>query len=216
MDNILFDFDGTLMDTWPGIERTILETLESLELEPAGHVVDRSLVGIPLVRVFEKLLGDNGPVAWEATLRYRELFPGVGLPAAGPFEGASEMLERLKKRGRSLYVVTARNEMITRRMIMEHGLADFITAVRGEKEGEVPDGKGHMVAEVLDRFSLDPGRTVMVGDRRYDMEAATANGVAALGVTYGYGSAEELVASGADRIAESISEVAAILLADYL
>jgi phosphoglycolate phosphatase len=210
--NIFFDFDGTLMDTWTGIETTINASLQALDIIVPDDAVTRDLVGIPLLRVFEVLLDGDTVRAGIASQKYRELFPTVGMPGARPFDGVPGMLDGLKVGGREVFLVTARNEIITKQMLKNHGLNRFFTWVRGEQEGEVPGGKERMVAEVLERFDLDPGNCVMVGDRRYDVEAARANGVQAIGVTYGYGTKEELMDAGAGALAGSIAELEEILV----
>ena len=213
MKNVLFDFDGTLMNTWPGIETTLRASLNALDISvPDDAIISRALVGIPLMRVFEVLLEGDTAKAALATKKYRDLFPVVGMSGASPFEGVPGMLEGLKMGDREVFLVTARNEMITKQMMKDHSLTRFFTWVRGEQEGEVLDGKGAMVAEVLKRFGLDPGDCVMVGDRRYDIEAARANEVRTVGVTYGYGTVEELENAGASQLVGSINELGEMLL----
>lgn len=212
MKNIFFDFDGTLMNTWPGIETTLRASFQALAIPVRDDAITRALVGIPIMKVFEELLGGDPVSAGLATQKYRELFPVVGMSGARPYEGVVGMLQELTMRGRELFLVTARNEMITKQMMKDHDLTGFFTWVRGEQEGEVPDGKAHMVAEVLHKFSLDPGGCAMVGDRRYDIDAALANGMQAVGVTYGYGTREELLDAGAVQLAESIAELKGMLL----
>ena len=212
MKNVLFDFDGTLMNTWPGIEATLRASLKALDISVPDAVVTRALVGIPLMRVFEVLLDGDTVQAALATKKYRELFPVVGMSGASPFEGVPGMLEGLKMGGREVFLVTARNEMITKQMMKDHSLTRFFTWVRGEQEGEVLDGKGQMVAEVLQKFSLNPEDCVFVGDRRYDVEAAHTNSMQAVGVTYGYGTEEELVDAGAAQLVGSIEELGEMLL----
>jgi len=212
MRNVLFDFDGTLMNTWPGIETTLKASLQSLDIPARDDSITRDLVGIPLRKVFEELLGDDPANVDLATGKYRELFPVVGMSGARPFEGAVGMLKELQSLGRTLFLVTARNEVITKQMMKDHGLTALFTWVRGEQEGEVPDGKAHMVAEVLQKYSLKPEDCVMVGDRCYDVEAARANGMRAVGVTYGYGTKEELLDVGASQLAGSIPELEKLLL----
>lgn len=211
MKNIFFDFDGTLMNTWPGIETTLRASLQALAIPVRDDAITRALVGIPLMKVFEELLGGDPVSAGLAVQKYRELFPVVGMSGARPYEGVVRMLQELTMRGRELFLVTARNEMITKQMMKDHDLAVFFTWVRGEQEGEVPDGKAHMVAEVLQKFSLDPGECAMVGDRRYDIDAALANGMQAVGVTYGYGTRGELLDAGAGHLAGSIAELEKVL-----
>jgi len=209
---VLFDFDGTLMNTWPGIERTIRSTLEALGVPVRDGVIDRALVGMPLAKVFEEILGRDSKSAEHATRKYRELFPLVGFSGARPYQGVKGMLMNLISGGRELFLVTARNEKIARQMMNHHDLTGFFTWVRGEREGEVTEGKSHMVAEVLQKFSLVPEECVLVGDRSYDMDAAKANGLQAVGVTYGYGTEPELLEAGAGRLAGSIGELKKILM----
>ena len=212
MKNILFDFDGTLINTWPGIEATLRASLESLKLPIRESTINRSLVGMPLLKVFEELLEGDLKYAERALHRYREIFPAVGMPGAVPFEGVIRMLEELKKDDRDLFLVTARNETITKQMMAVHNLTEFFTWVRGEQEGEVPDNKVHMVAEVLQKFDLYPGSCAMVGDRKYDIEAAYANSLNTVGVTYGYGTREELAEAGAGQLVGSVGELEKALL----
>ena len=212
MKNILFDFDGTLINTWPGIEATLRASLEALNIPIRDGAITRSLVGMPLARVFEELQGDDPSSGEIVTQKYRELFPTVGMSSAQPFAGVLEMLEKLKGRDKEIFLVTARNEVITRQMMDDHSLTGFFTWVRGEREGEMPDGKEHMVAEVLQKYSLAREDCVMVGDRSYDIEAALANSILALGVTYGYGPRDELVNAGADMLVDSIWELERVLM----
>jgi phosphoglycolate phosphatase len=212
MENILFDFDGTLINTWPGIEATLRASLEALDIPVRDGAINRSLVGMPLAKLFAELQGGDPSSAEAITQKYRELFPTVGMSSAEPFGGTLDMLEKLKGRGKEIFLVTARNEMIAKQMMDDHNFTGFFTWVRGEQEGEAPDGKDHMVAEVLLKYGLARQECVMVGDRSYDMEAALANGIHALGVTYGYGTREELEESGAQLLADSVGELTKILL----
>ncbi len=212
MKSVLFDFDGTLMDTWSGIENTIRETLEVLGLPADGQAVTRTLVGMPLTKVFEELTDGSARQVEMATQKYRELFPVTGMSKARPFEGVDRLLQGLTARSFTLFLVTARNEIITNQMLEDHRLEGFFTWVRGEREGEVPDGKAHMVEEVVGNFGLDPGNCIMVGDREYDIKAALANGMHSIGVTYGYGTREELRDAGAGKLVGSVADLAGVLL----
>lgn len=214
MKHILFDFDGTLMNTWPGIEATLRASLEALDLPVQDDCITRALVGIPLLRVFEELLAGEPAKAVPAVQKYRELFPITGMAGARPYDGTRRMLEKLVKEDRQIFLVTARNEMIAKQMMEDHDLTRFFSGVRGEQEGEVPDSKNHMVAEVLQGFGLAREECVMVGDRRYDIEAAVANSIKAIGVTYGYGTREELQGAGAGILVDTIGELEEMLSND--
>ena len=208
--NILFDLDGTLMHTLPGIERTIAVTLETLSRSVDGRAI-RPLVGMPLEEVFGQLLGKGDPSVPRAVRTYRDLFVEVGLPHAFPFAGIPVLVRDLHRQGRRLFVATNRNEEISRTMLTAHGLAGFFTEIRGERPGEEKDAKAPRVAELIRNHALDPADTVMVGDRSFDALAARANGVPAVGVTWGYGTAEELTEAGVQRLVSSPDCLAAAL-----
>ena len=210
--NVLFDLDGTLIHSLPGIEETLRATLKFLGKNTFSSQLFRPLVGYPLETVFSILLGEGHPDIDSAVSTYRKLYVKLGLPQAYPFEGIPKMLADLHTEGRSLFVVTARNEEMALKILKNHGMNGYILSVRGEREGDGRDSKGELVADVLRNYTLPAEDTVMVGDRRFDSEAALANGCAAVGVTYGYGTREELTEGGAGILVDSPEELANLLL----
>jgi phosphoglycolate phosphatase len=209
--NILFDLDGTLVNSLPGIEDTLRATLRSLGRDPRNVQAFRPLVGYPLETVFSMLLGEKHPDVGLAVRTYRGLYIDLGLPRAHPYDGIPEMIRALHGEGRSLFVVTARNEAMARMILGNHNLDGFMISIRGEREGDGRDSKGDLVAGVLKDHDLVPADTVMVGDRRFDAEAALANGCLPVGVTYGYGTREELAKAGAEVLVHSVEELAGVL-----
>lgn len=209
--NIMFDLDGTLIHSLPGIEKALEATLKSLGKDGFHKEAFRPLVGYPLETVFSKLLGDNDPDIGLAVTAYRKFYMELGLIQAHPYKGIPEMLRSLSNGNRSLYVVTARNEEVAKAILRDQKMSEFILSVRGERQGDGRESKTDLLAEVIKDHSLDPAATVMVGDRRFDTEAALVNGCLAVGVTYGYGTREELVESGAEVLADTPEELAEIL-----
>ena len=210
--NIFFDLDGTLIDSLPGIEETLRATLRSMGADPRSAPAFRPLVGYPLKTVFTMLLGEEYPDVDLAVTTYRRLYTELGLPRARPFEGIPEMLQALHAGGRSLFVVTARNEAMAGMILENNGLDGYILSVRGERKGDGRDNKADLVAEVLNDYNLSAADTLMVGDRHFDAEAALANGCVPVGVTYGYGTREELADAGAEVLINSPEELAEVLL----
>ncbi len=211
LPNIFFDLDGTLVDSLPGIEKTLRAALLTVGADPETVPAFRPLVGYPLETVFSFLLGEGHPEVAAAARTYRRLYPEMGLPGAMPYEGIPEMLRALRSGGKNLHIVTARNETMAGKILKNHGLDGYILSVRGEREGDGRESKADLVADVLVNFHLNPSETVMIGDRRFDTEAARANGCMAIGVTYGYGTREELVEGGTEVLADTPAELANIL-----
>jgi phosphoglycolate phosphatase len=210
-NNILFDLDGTLIHSLPGIEEALKATLKSLGRNGYSKEIFRPLVGYPLETVFTKLLGENDPGVEMAVSSYRKFYMALGLGQARPYNGIPEMLRALYTENRSLHVVTARNEEVAKTILGDHDMSTYIISVRGERRGDGRESKNDLLAEVIRDHSLAPADTVMVGDRRFDTEAALANGCSSIGVTYGYGTREELVEGGADVLVDTPEELAQIL-----
>jgi phosphoglycolate phosphatase len=210
--NILFDLDGTLIHSLPGIEASLAATLKILGKKSYEHETFMPLVGYPLNTVFEKLLGEDDPDIGFAVQTYRRYYLELGLPQTHPYDGTREMLGTLHRQNRFLYVVTARNEEVAKTILRDHRLDAFILSVRGERHGDGRETKIDLLAEIIREHHLGPAETVMVGDRRFDMDAAIAAGCSAVGVTYGYGSRKELIDSGAGVLAETQEELVRILM----
>src|SRR6185503_17740460 len=139
---------------------------------------------------------------------FRERFSTIGLFENTPYPQVSQMLVDLSSGQFNLFVATSKPQVYAEKILKHFSLADYFIEIQGnDLEGRLDD-KADLVRELLERRNLNPEETIMVGDRKHDVIAARKNGVRSLGVTYGYGSKEELVDAGADYFCESPSTVA--------
>lgn len=204
---ILFDLDGTLVDSEPGILASAKAALLSL-----GHRADdlriTGLIGPPLEEVLRTVLARFGDdrVA-DAVLAYREHYGSTGFRAATLYPGVATALERLVALGIPLYVATSKRRIFAERIIEALGLSPAFAGVYGSEPDGALDDKARLIAHVLARHGLDAGRCLMVGDRRHDILGARANGVASVGVLWGYGDRAELEAAGAEAIISAPAEL---------
>jgi phosphoglycolate phosphatase len=208
--NILFDLDGTLTDPVEGITKSMqyaLARLGGVERSQAELVI---FIGPPLRRTFAELLGTDDPERIEGAIRlYRERFSQVGLFENIVYPGVADLLAGLHHTSRALFVATAKPRIFANQILEHFSLAQYFQAVYGaELDGRFGD-KGSLVAHLLDQERLAPERTLMIGDRRHDIEAARQHGLRTIGVTYGYGTADELLEAGADLICHTPAEIAA-------
>ena len=210
--NILFDLDGTLTDPKTGITRSIQFALNKL-----GNPIPEPeellwCIGPPLLNSFEKILGpDNTSRAKEALLYYRERFGRIGKFENQIYSDIHEALCNLKQLGLSLFVATSKPCVYAREIIDHLDLTKYFKTIYGsELNGNFTD-KGELIAYIIMMEGLSPSDTVMVGDRKYDIAGARKNNIKSLGVTYGFGSREELLEAGADFLAEKPSEIKAII-----
>lgn len=203
MKNILFDLDGTLTDPKEGITRSIQHALKKLD-QPVPDA-DNLLwcIGPPLLQSFESLIDPNEPhLAHKALILYRERFNRVGKFENNVYPDIIELLEQLKLEGYTLFVATSKPAVFARQIVAHFNLSPFFDKVFGSRlSGELGE-KNELIQHILDQKQLRTDQTVMVGDRKYDIIGAKACQVATIGVTYGYGSVDEIHTAGADTVAD--------------
>ena len=206
--NVLFDLDGTLTDPAEGITNALMHAQRRLGREVSPREELFVFIGPPLIETFMSEWGLTRAEADQALVYYREHFGTKGLFENVPYAGIGECLADLKAAGLRLYVATSKPEPLSLR-ILEH--FDLFEAVAGSTMDEQRTKKGEVIAYALDTYALDPSETVMVGDRKHDVIGARENGLACIGVLYGYGSREELTAAGAAALAADLGELSALL-----
>ncbi|HEX8852399.1 MAG TPA: HAD hydrolase-like protein [Pyrinomonadaceae bacterium] len=206
--NVLFDLDGTLTDPFDGITNCLRYALEKLG-RPCPASSELSIyIGPPLRENFAALLGSDEPeVVERAVSLYRERFSGLGLYENAIYPGVPSMLADLRRASYNLFVATSKMRAFAEKIVEHFGLGSYFVEVCGAEPDGRFDDKGELLRDLLKRRALLPTETLMVGDRKHDVWAAKRNGVRSLGVTYGYGSAEELREAGADGVCDSPSSV---------
>lgn len=208
--SVLFDLDGTLTDPREGIVASLRHALAVLGVECPPDARLERFIGPPLPQVFAELLGSGrGTEIARAVELYRERYVPVGLYENRVYPGIPELLAGLRAEGRRLFVCTSKPTVLARRIVDHFGLAGHLDDVFGcELDGTRGD-KADLMGWLLPRAGIAADRAVMVGDRKHDARAARAHGVTALGVTWGYGSPEELREAGALVLVDRPEEVPA-------
>jgi len=209
--NVLFDLDGTLTDPAEGITNALMHAQRRLGREVSPREELFVFIGPPLIETFMSEWGLTRAEADQALVYYREHFGTKGLFENVPYAGIGECLADLKAAGLRLYVATSKPEPLSLRILEHFDLLPYFEAVAGSTMDEQRTKKGEVIAYALDTYALDPSETVMVGDRKHDVIGARENGLACIGVLYGYGSREELTAAGAAALAADLGELSALL-----
>lgn len=209
---ILFDLDGTLTESGPGIINSIKYTLRHYgEKIPPDEVLLR-FVGPPLIDSFEKIMGWPPERAREAVDVYREYFSVTGLFENSVYGGVRELLKRLSDAGRRLGVATSKPQPFCDRILEHFGIDGYFDAVRGIPLDGEDMAKSEVIAKVLEAVGAAPSETLMVGDREHDVIGAKANRIDCVGVLYGYGSREELETAGAKAVFETAEDLGNYIL----
>lgn len=210
MKTICLDLDGTLTDPRIGITRSIRYAMEKLG-RPVPDGDDLTwCIGPPLLESFEQLLGDAGD-ARTALAAYRERFSDVGIFENAGYGGVREALEALEAAGTRLFVATSKPTVYAKRIIEYFDLAPYFDTVCGSELDGTRSDKTDLLSWLLREKQLDASSTIMVGDRRHDIIGARNNGIAAVGVLYGFGTKAELIEAGARRLLESPGDMAGML-----
>ena len=212
MKAILFDLDGTLTDPREGITRCIAHALEHMGLEPPPLDALTFAIGPPLRASFARLLGrDDRESVERAIALYRERFANVGLFENSPYEGIAATLARVRESGAAMIVCTSKPLVYARRIVEHFDLHVHFDAIHGCELDGTREDKRDLMEYLLPRHGIAPSEAAMVGDRGADMRAARHHGLRAIGVLWGYGSAEELQEHGAHELCERPGELATVL-----
>jgi phosphoglycolate phosphatase len=198
--NVYIDLDGTLTDPYEGISKCICYALERMGLPSPGDAQLRSYIGPPLLDTFTPLVGEE--LAPKALAYYRERFGDVGWLENIPYDGIHDALGALTEAGNRCFVATTKPHVFARRIVEHFGMAQYFTDVYGSELDGTRTDKTELLEYAQARRSVER-ESVMIGDRHHDIIGAANNGLRAIGVTYGYGSAEELTAAGAESLAAS-------------
>lgn len=197
---ILFDLDGTLIDSEPGITGSMVHAMRSVGIEAPDRARLRSWIGPPLHASFAELLGDDDERILQAVHHYRERFDATGWREHEIYPGIESLIGKLAADGNRLAIVTSKVAVQARRIVQHLPFADHFEGVFAPGPETRNCAKAELVASALDALGGDASDTVMVGDRRFDIEGAHANGVRGLGVLWGFGSMQELRDAGADPL----------------
>ncbi len=209
---VLFDLDGTITQPFEGISNSILYALEKLGEPPCDREQLKQFIGPPLLQTFGQ--GFNFPPrkTEEAVRLYREYYSGKGIFECGVYEGVEPLLRELKARGVEVGLATCKPENFAKRLLEHFNLSRYFDDISGATSDTSRNEKAQVIAYALEKAGdIDKSTVLMVGDRFYDVLGAKANGIACAGVTYGYGSAEELKSAGADFIADAPCDVLKLL-----
>jgi phosphoglycolate phosphatase len=204
MGMICFDLDGTLVNPLPGVVHCVRETCAAFDLPCPSPEEIRPFIGPSVRGLFAQCLGAEAPVRLEKVMAtYWELFGEAGIFEHQIYDGVQLMLGRLKRQDHRIFVVTAKPATFARRVAHHLDLNLVIDDIFGPSPSEVWPGKVEFMKTVCQGGALCHGG-YMVGDRGGDMIAAREFQLRPLGVTWGFGSREELLQGGAEDLFDDI------------
>jgi phosphoglycolate phosphatase len=212
MQHIIFDLDGTISNPEQGILNGYKYTFPKVNLPTPSDEQLRQLIGPPLRIVFEEVYNLPKDEADFAITTYRKYYNEMGGAYENNlYDGMKELLQQLKSDDKTLHIATHKSAMAEK--ILEHfDIKHHFSQIQYYNETRNITTKEMMIDLILQAAEIpDKSKVVMIGDRHTDIEAAHYTGIKSIGVTYGFGSKEEIIGSRPDFIAEDVQDLHAVL-----
>lgn len=209
----LFDLDGTIFDSSVGIKSCYREALSHFGITVQDDSELDKVMGPSLYLSFHEFFGLEGEQVNEAVKIYRDRYNAEGIYQVKMYDGIDEAIKQLKRERCVICLATTKPQVMAEKILDFAGLARWFDIVCGAHLDGSRSDKAELIEAVLrqSKYPVEKRDVYMIGDRLYDMEGAVKAHVRALGVTYGFGSREELMAAGAQYLADTPQEIVEII-----
>lgn len=210
--NVLFDLDGTLVDSSQTIGMSIDFALEAMAVENPRAKPIETVIGRPLFDIFRNEYSMTDDQAHRAIDLYRDHYDSLNQEGTDVYESIREVLPALKNAGYRLFVATVKPTLIADKVLTDLELRSSFDGISGASMGPERRDKSSIIAHALSSFGLDPSQSLMIGDRDQDIHGARDHGLPAIGVTYGFGSREELDAAEPAHLVDHSRQILDLLV----
>ncbi len=212
-DNIFFDLDGTITDPKSGITKSVIYALDKMGITDYDRDNLTYFIGPPLLDSFMNAIGLTEEKSYEAIKIYREYYSVDGLLDVMIYEGIPELLRDLKLAGKRVVLATCKPTPFAQRILDKFGMAEYFDFVSGSLLNNTRTSKDEVIDFAIESLGgVIPERTVMVGDRKFDVFGGRRVGFITVGAGYGYAPEGEMEAVKPDYYAKDVEELRKILL----
>lgn len=213
---ILYDLDGTLVNSQEGITKCVQHALRHFGIQEPDRNKLRPFIGPPLREQFMKMYGFSREQADEAVMKYRERYSVKGMYESELYPHVKEVLGWLREKGYIQALASSKNESACVEILKHFGIDQYFDLIGGATDDGRISQKADVLKMVMERLgSTEPTDYVLIGDTRYDAEGARAVNMGCIGVTYGFGTREELEAAGAVCICGDLREAEAYITENF-
>ncbi len=209
---VLFDLDGTVLASKDGIFRSASYALEQLGYAMPSEEIMQAFLGPPLSMGFKTVCGVRDEHIEEAVRLYRLYYNGGGKFEAYIYDGIRDCIETLRMHGIATYITTSKPHVYAKEILAYFNADTLFDGIYGCEFDGTRGTKEEVVQYCMETHQLTADDAVLVGDRCFDAEGARACGIPCVGVTYGYGSREELQVAGTTHIVDTAQELCSWLL----
>lgn len=205
---VLFDLDGTMINSEEGITKCVQYALRAKGIDEPDLKKLLCFIGPPLDPVFREKYGMSEKDAWESVQKYRERFDEKGIFECCLYDGVREVIASLKEKGYVLALASSKPETACRRILEHFSLTSYFDEIVGSTLDGSISSKEEVLEELFRRMQgISKDEMCLVGDTRFDAIGAKQVGIRCVGVSYGFGTAEEMLTAGAEVVCADIWEV---------
>lgn len=209
----IFDFDGTLVDSAPGIVQVMEQVAKEYDLPLESAEKWKTLIGVPLVSQLEIICPERpSEFHLEVVERYREIYDVNSIALCPPFPGLFVMLETLRLKGILTTIASSKRREIVEPVLDHHSIAGHFHLVLGHQDVSKHKPDPELVHYTLQHTGVLPHEAVVIGDSRFDLDMARNAGVDAIGVTTGVHTRDELAQSEPMSIVENLEQALELIL----
>lgn len=210
---VIFDFDGTLCETAPGVVKSARYALEAFGYSvPEDDKELEFFIGPPLLVTFQERYGADAQTALELVKKYRERYTNQGVYESDLYDGIDGLLASLKKDGLKIGIASSKPQKYIEMLLERFNVMKYFDSVCGVSFTADCESKASIISRCMAALGAQSEEVFMVGDKRYDIDGAKANGILSVGAMWGYGTKFEFIEAGADFIAEKPGDVESIAL----
>jgi len=207
MQALLFDLDGTLVDSSKGIANSFQHTFDVLKVPEPDAKTIRSFMGPPLISSFEATLPED--LVDQAVTIYRQYYHEKGQYESTLFSHITEALTALKNEGLQLYVTTSKYEPVALQMCQDLEIATYFHGIYGSSPDRVH--KADVIQYALSSNGIPRDQALIIGDTKFDLIGGQTVGIKTMAVTWGFGDLDDLLLYSPDYICHTPLEILSTL-----
>lgn len=208
----LMDLDGTITDPKVGITKAVAYALKQYGINIENLDSLLKFIGPPLTESFQQYYGFSETNSKEAVLKYREYYVPYGIYENQLYDGMEHMLKSVVEHGGKIILATSKPQIFAEKILRHFHIDEYFELVAGSNMDLSRYKKGEVIEYALRELSINSEDAIMIGDREHDIIGARENKLSSIGVTYGYGTRQELIDEEADFIAQNVSELEELML----
>ena len=210
--HIIFDLDGTLINSKIGLENSLNHMLNQMGIELNGSEIIDQLIGPPIQDGLKNVLDFDEKQVELGVGLFREYYSEKGLYEGELYPGILELLEELQQQGKQLYVATSKKDLYAATVLRHFEIDRYLTDSQGAGDGG-KHTKAGLITKLMDRNQMmSSNEVVMIGDTKYDIVGGQANEISTIAVGYGFGNSEDLHALKPDYFVEDVEELFEVLV----